>query len=296
VYCDQRDTFHVPSRAAERGTLQVVVLTAVMMVVEIVAGLAYGSMALLADGWHMGTHVAALGISVVAYALARRWADSPRFVFGTWKVEVLGGFASAIILAVIAVLMAGESVRRLFSPLTIAYDQAVVVAVIGLLVNLASAFLLQRGRVHAGDHHTAGHADLNLRAAYLHVVADATTSLLAIVALAGGRLLGWSWLDPVMGIVGAVLVSVWAWGLLRETSAALVDGAQVPMMCERAHSVLTAEPGVTVRDLHVLRIGQHQLAAVVAIEAEKPHSPAHYKALLAGIADLTHITLEVRPR
>jgi cation diffusion facilitator family transporter len=210
--------FHSANVLGERNTKRVVVLTAVMMVVEITTGWIFHSMALLADGWHMSSHVLALGLTAGAYALSRRYANDARFAFGTWKIEVLGGFTSAILLGGVALFMALESIERLFHPVAILFDQAIVVAVIGLAVNIISALLLRDDDHHHGHSHGHAHADLNLRAAYVHVIADATTSMLAIAALVGGKFLHWNWLDSAMGIVGAIVVGVWAWGLLRDTS------------------------------------------------------------------------------
>ncbi|HEX5363316.1 MAG TPA: CDF family Co(II)/Ni(II) efflux transporter DmeF, partial [Gallionella sp.] len=215
--------FNQGSPAAERSTRAVMWITAAMMVVEIAAGWWFNSMALLADGWHMSSHAFAIGLSAFAYAAARRYSTDPRFAFGTWKIEILGGFASAIFLLGVAAMMIFGSVERLFSPQQIHYQEAIIVAVIGLVVNIVCAKIL--GHAHHGhDQHSHAHADhdhhhhdLNLKSAYVHVIADAATSVLAIVALIGGWFYGWSWLDPVMGIVGAILVAVWAKGLLIET-------------------------------------------------------------------------------
>jgi len=212
--------FDPGNRAGERGTRAVMWLTAATMVVEIVAGWVYNSMALLADGWHMSSHAVAIGLSAFAYAAARRHAGDPRFAFGTWKIEILGGFASAVFLLVVVVMMVLGSVERLIDPQPIRYPEAMAIAAVGLAVNLASAGILGRAHdAHHGHdghhHHHHHHHDLNLKSAYLHVLADALTSVLAIVALGGGWLYGWDWLDPVMGIAGAVLVAVWARGLLR---------------------------------------------------------------------------------
>jgi cation diffusion facilitator family transporter len=224
--------FDAGNQAAERGTRAVMWLTAAMMVVEITAGWWFNSMALLADGWHMSSHAVAIGLSAFAYAAARRYARDPRFAFGTWKIEILGGFASAIFLLGVAAMMVFASVERILSPQPIHYQEAMIVAALGLVVNLVSAMILGGAHHHGHDHqhhdhhghHDHGHEhnhhehhDLNLKSAYLHVIADAATSVLAIIALAGGWLYGWSWLDPVMGIVGAAWVAVWATGLLIDT-------------------------------------------------------------------------------
>ncbi len=267
-----------------------------MMVVEIVAGLLFRSMAVLSDGWHMSTHAAALGITALAYVIARRSAHDGRYAFGTWKVEVLGGFASAIVLAMVALYMAVESVRRLAQPLQIQYDQALIVAVVGLVVNLVSARLLV-GHGEAGGHAHAGHGhahgDLNLRAAYLHVLADATTSVLAIVALLGGRFFGWAALDPLMGIVGAAMVSVWAWGLLRDTSRVLLDREMDAGVVGEVREALEADGATHITDLHVWRVGRVQYACVVSLVSDAPRSAEEYKALLRVHEELVHVTVEV---
>lgn len=292
--------FAVVDSSNERRTAMVVGLTAVTMVVEVTAGLAYGSMALLADGWHMGTHVAALAISVLAYRHARLHADDRHFTFGTGKVGVLGGFASAVALAVVALVMAGTSVERFFRPLTIQFNQAILVAVIGLAVNLASAALL-RGPHGSGDqagpgHEHAAHShhhDHNLRAAYLHVVADALTSVLAIVALLAGKLAGYVWLDPVMGLVGGTLIAWWAYGLARDTSHILLDRVSDSDLLTAVRSAIEAGSDDRVSDLHIWQVGPDKFAAIVSVVSSRPLPPEHYKSLLACHRDLAHVTVEV---
>lgn len=292
--------FNLDTREGERRTRLVVLLTACMMVVEILAGYLYGSMALLADGWHMGTHVAALSITVFAYRYARRHADDPQFSFGTGKVTALGGYASAMALAVVALVMGLESVGRLIAPELIRFDEAILVAVIGLAVNLLSAWLLRGG--HAGHHHAHGdsHAaqpghrhDHSLRAAYLHVLADALTSLLAIVALFAGKLLGWVWMDAIMGLVGAALITRWAYGLVVETSAILLDRSPGEDVLVRIRHAIESDADNQVTDLHVWRLGPRDLGAIVSLVTHDPREPAHYKALLAHLSDLGHVTVEV---
>jgi cation diffusion facilitator family transporter len=286
---------------AERNTWRVVALTAIMMVVEIIAGWLFHSMALLADGWHMGTHVAALGITVWAYVLARRHAGDPQFAFGTWKMEALGGFASALVLGMVVLYMVGESVHRLCKPLDIRYDQALIVAVVGLIVNLVSALLLQAPNAsgtHAPGHTPSlgqahSHGDLNLRAAYLHVLADALTSALAIVALLGGRLCGWSWLDPVMGLVGAVVVSFWAVGLVRDTSRVLLDREMDHGVVQEIRDVIEGNDATWITDLHIWRVGRAQFACIVSLVAAQPKTATEYRAQLAVHEELVHITVEV---
>jgi len=284
------------TQAVPRGearTRWVIGLTVVMMVVEIAAGWAFGSMALLADGWHMGTHAAALSVTAFAYLYMRRHAEDPRYSFGTGKVGSLGGFASAVALAVVAVLVFGESTWRLTAPVAIHFDYAIGVAVVGLVVNLVSALLLRDDHPdHAGSggHH---HHDHNLRAAYLHVLADALTSLLAIVALSAGKFLGWMWMDPVMGIVGSVVIARWSLGLLRQTSAVLLDGEVGAEQREAIRSLIESDGDNRVVDLHVWRVGPSHMAAIVSVVTHEPKAPDHYKALLAGRSDLVHLTIEV---
>jgi cation diffusion facilitator family transporter len=287
--------FDSVSRTNERRTVWVVVLTAVTMVVEIAAGVLYGSMALLADGWHMGTHVAALGISVFAYRYARRHADDRRFTFGTGKVGVLGAFASAMILAIVALAMIYESAHRLVSPQLIQFNQAIVVAVVGLVVNLASALILG-GRGEAGGDEAPAHGhhhDHNLRAAYLHVVADALTSVLAIVALLAGLFLRWVWLDPIMGIVGALVIGWWSFGLIRDTSRILLDGAVPGDVLARIRAPIEADLDNCVSDLHVWKVAGNKLGAIVSVVTSRPRPAVYYKELLVGVKDLAHVTVEV---
>ena len=286
---------------AERNTLWAVILTAVMMVVEITGGWAFNSMALLADGWHMSSHALALGLSVLAYAAARRFAGDSRFAFGTWKIEVLGGYSSAILLVLVAALMLYQSVERLISPTLIHYDQAIAIGLVGLLVNLVCAWLLrgghhhERGHSHGHDHGGhAGHHDLNLRSAYMHVVADAATSVLAIVALFGGKLWGANWLDPLMGIVGAALVAVWAYGLLRDSGRVLLDAEMNAPVVEEIREVIASSPiKATVCDLHVWRVGKGKYACIVSLATDAPVEPDYFKSQLRIHEELVHISVEV---
>ncbi len=285
--------FAVIEEHGERRTIQVLALTAVTMVVEIVAGLTFGSMALLADGWHMGTHVAAFSITIFAYRYAKRHADSVRFSFGTGKVSVLGGFASAVALIVVALVMALESVHRLFIPQEIRFNEAMGVAFLGLMINLISASLL---RVHSdhfqGDKHNHHH-DHNLKAAYLHVLADALTSLLAIGALFFGKFFGWHWLDPVMGIVGACVISKWAYGLLKDTSSVLLDESLDDNTITAIKRTLESHADNRVVDIHVWKVGPSHYATLVSLVTHFPENPEHYKQLLSGFDALAHITVEV---
>ncbi|MBY5347993.1 CDF family Co(II)/Ni(II) efflux transporter DmeF [Rhizobium leguminosarum] len=295
-------------RRNERRIWLVIALTAVMMVAEIAAGTLYGSMALVADGWHMSTHASALLISALAYLFARRQARNPRFTFGTGKLGDLAGFASAIILALIALLMAWESLLRLSNPVPIGFAQAIAVAVIGLAVNLASAWLLAgEGHVAHGDHahHHRGHhghgdhahqqktGDNNIRAAYLHVIADALTSVLAIAALTLGSLYGWLWLDPLMGIVGGLVIANWSWSLMKSSGGVLLDviseGETLP--AEIRGAIETADDRIT--DLHVWQVGPGHHAAIVAVLTSQPRDPAFYKGRLSALEELSHVTVEV---
>lgn len=284
---------------AERNTRWAVALTVIMMVAEITGGWLFNSMALLADGWHMSSHALALGLSVVAYAAARRFAQHPRFAFGTWKIEVLGGYTSAIFLVGIAGLMLYQSVERLFAPTPIHYDEAIVVAILGLLVNLICAWLLRGGHHHHhhdhdDHHHNHHHHDLNLRAAYLHVLTDALTSLLAIVALFGGKLWGANWLDPVMGIVGAGVVGIWAFGLIRDTGKVLLDAEMdKPIARMVAEHLKTTSPDTQVTDLHLWRVGKKHYACLMSVSVTNEVTPDEIKHWLRDIEELVHVTIEV---
>ena len=286
---------------AEKNTLRVAILTAVMMVVEIAGGWYYNSMALLADGWHMSSHTVAMGLSVLAYVCARKYAHDPRFSFGTWKIEVLGGYTSAIFLVMVAGLMVYQSIERLIAPSPIHYDQAIAIAMVGLLVNLVSAWLLKGGHAHNHGHDHAhghdadhGHHDLNLRSAYLHVLADAATSVLAIIALFGGKLWGAGWLDPVMGLVGAVLVSVWAYGLLRDTSRVLLDAEMNAPVVAEIREVIAASPvGARICDLHVWRVGKGKYACILSLATADDVAPEYFKEQLSIHEELAHISVEI---
>lgn len=275
----------------ERKVWLVIALTTTMMVVEITAGHWFGSMALIADGWHMSTHAGAMLIAVLAYRYARKNATNPRFSFGTGKVGDLAGFASAVVLVLIAILIGWESLLRFVEPVPISFDQAIMVAVIGLVVNLVSAWLLRDDHHH---HHHHGHGqDNNLRAAYLHVLADALTSVLAIVALLLGRYYGWFWADPMMGIVGAIVITRWSWGLIRDTGGVLLD--RVPQNGRTEHKVREAleAGGDTITDLHIWQVGPGQYSLIVSLASSAPMTPAEYKAKLQGIDHIAHLTVEV---
>jgi cation diffusion facilitator family transporter len=286
--------FSIKQDDAEKNTKIVMLLTAITMFVEIVAGTIYGSMALLADGWHMATHVAAFGIVVFAYQYARSHTNNPKYTFGTGKVSVLGGFASAIVLAVIALIMALESVTRFFQPQTIHFNEAICVAVIGLVVNLVSALLLQDHHHHTHEHeHHDHHQDHNLRAAYLHVVADALTSILAIFALFAGKFWGWIWMDAVMGLVGAAVIGKWSYGLIEDTSLILLDGAIDKRVKLDIVTAIERDADNRVNDLHVWFVAQNHLAATVSVVTHHPQTPEYYKNLLKDIPSLSHLVVEV---
>lgn len=286
----------------ERRTRLVIALTLAMMVGEIVAGTLFGSMALVADGWHMATHAAAMLIAALAYHFARKHARDGRFSFGTGKLGDLAAFASAVVLALISLLIGWESFLRIAAPVRIAFDQAIAVAVLGLAVNLASAWLLRDQPHH--DHHDHGHDhphshahghDNNLRAAYLHVLADALTSVMAIVALLAGSLYGWLWLDPLIGVVGALVIARWSWGLMRDAGGVLLDFTpQDSDLPAQLAAVMEAE-GATIVDLHVWRLGPGHRGAILSIVARNPQPPSHYRALLGHLRDLSHVTIEVEP-
>ena len=309
--------FDAGNRAAEQRTWIVVGITAITMVAEIVGGVLTGSMALLADGWHMATHVVALSIAGMAYLLARRWARDARFAFGTWKIEVLGAFASALLLGIVALAMGIESIHRLVEPAPINFVPALAVAVIGLVVNLASAWVLHagheghehgetahrdhdhdhphdHGRGHEdGHHHAKAHHDLNLRSAYVHVVADAFTSVLAIAALAAGLWAGWNWLDPVMGLVGGGVIAWWAKGLLADSARVLLDREMDSPVVNRIRGAIESDNDAEIADLHVWRVGRASYAAVMTVVAHEPLTPAAYRGRLAHIDTLVHVSVEV---
>jgi cation diffusion facilitator family transporter len=287
--------FSVKNETGEKRTQYVLILTAITMVVEIIAGSVYGSMALLADGWHMGTHVAAFFIAVFAYRYARKHANNPAFAFGTGKVNVLGGFASATALAVVALVMFVESLHRMFSPQSIHFNEAIFVACLGLFINVVSAFLLKDNHSHA-HHHAHDHPhdhDHNLRAAYLHVLADAMTSLLAIVALLSGKYLGWNWLDPVMGIVGAIIITRWSYGLLKQTSPILLDASIEEEYKRAIKQSIESDADNRVSDIHIWRVGANHYAAIIALVTHYPKTTEYYKNLLSKFNRLSHVTIEV---
>lgn len=290
--------------AAERSARRVMWITLVMMVLEIVAGLAFNSMALLADGWHMATHAFAIGLAAFAYAMARRFAGDRRFAFGTWKIEILASFTSALFLLAVAAAMVYESVAHLLSPVPIRFTEAMLVAALGLAVNVACALIL--GNAHDHDHGhphahegAAAHAhDLNLRSAYMHVIADAATSVLAIAALAGGAWLGWNWLDPLMGIVGAILIAIWARALMLDAGKVLLDSEMDHPVVREIREAIEAYPpwsaSTRIADLHVWRVGRSRFAVIVGLVTHDTGiSPADVRAQLAQHEELAHVSVEI---
>ena len=296
-------TFDSNSEVAERSTRLVMWITFVTMFVEILAGWAFNSMSLLADGWHMSSHALAIGLSAMAYAAARTYANDPRFAFGTWKIEILAGFASALFLLGVALTMVIGSLERLISPQAIQFEEAIIVGVLGLAVNLVCAYILGHAHHqhdHAHDHpHPAHehHHDLNLKSAYFHVVADAFTSVLAIVALVGGWLYGWAWLDPVMGIVGAVLVALWAKSLILETAKVLLDREMDHPVVQEIKDAVQADGQTRVTDLHVWRVGKKVYScALTAVTQDAQLTPKTLRERLAVHEEIIHSTIELHQR
>ncbi len=306
-------SFLVIEESNERRTLWASAITGIMMVVEIAAGLLTGSMALLADGWHMGTHLAALGVAVFAYRYARTKSQDLNFAFGTGKVAVLGGFASAVALAVIGLMMIFESAVRLFSPHAIQYHQALIVAGIGLAVNLACAVVLgghshhhshpedndhehDHSDAHSHNHsHGQSHRDHNIQAAYAHVLADALTSVLAIGALLAALFLGWLWVDAAVGIVGGLVVGLWAWSLIRDTSYILLDRSAEPELADQIRQRIESEEDNRVADLRVWPVGPGVFAVIVSLVATSPRPPAHYSDMLRIFPQIVYVTIEAHP-
>ncbi|WP_340121928.1 CDF family Co(II)/Ni(II) efflux transporter DmeF [Methylobacter svalbardensis] len=289
--------FSVINRKGERRTKLVLILTFLTMLLEIAAGILFGSMALLADGWHMGTHVAAFMITLVAYRYSRVHAHDQTFAFSSGKVGVLGGYTSSVVLGVVALIMLIESGQRIVHPQLIHFNEAIAVAGFGLLINLISALLLKDHHGHDhNDHHD--HHDHNLKAAYLHVLADALTSVLAIIALVLGKYYGWNWLDPVMGIVGALIIMQWSYSLMRETSPVLLDESIALKYKLAIKERIESDADNRISDLHIWRVGPGHFAIIVSIVSHDPKAPEYYKELLkgfryGGISKLSHITVEV---
>jgi len=298
--------FDSNSEVAERSTRLVMWITVVTMFVEILAGWAFNSMSLLADGWHMSSHALAIGLSAMAYAAARTYANDPRFAFGTWKIEILAGFASALFLLGVALAMVIGSLERLISPQAIQFEEAIIVGVLGLAVNLVCAYILGQahhqhghgpGHAHSAHEHHPHHHDLNLKSAYFHVVSDAFTSVLAIVALVGGWLYGWAWLDPVMGIVGAVLVALWAKSLLLETAKVLLDREMDHPVVQEIKDAVEADGQTRVTDLHVWRVGRKVYScALTAVTQDAQLTPNTLRERLAVHEEIIHSTIELHQR
>ncbi|HUO43788.1 MAG TPA: CDF family Co(II)/Ni(II) efflux transporter DmeF [Burkholderiales bacterium] len=295
----QYDHNYLPrtQRRSERRTRLALALTVVMMVVELAAGYATGSLALTADGWHMGSHAAALGISAFAYAFSRHHVANARFTFGTGKVGPLAGYTSALVLAFVALTMVWQSAARLLHPVSIGFNEAILVAALGLIVNLACALILAGGDGHHDHEHAAeGHAhrhDHNLRSAYLHVLADAVTSILAIVALVSGKYLGWTWMDALMGIAGAAIIGQWCASLLRSSAHVLLDAEDNDRLVADIAQRIEGDADNRIADLHVWRLGPLSHGCIVSLVTHEPRPAAHYKALLADIRGLEHVTVEV---
>ncbi|WP_109440914.1 CDF family Co(II)/Ni(II) efflux transporter DmeF [Acinetobacter haemolyticus] len=294
---------------AQKRILIATLLTAIMMVLEILGGWVFNSMALLADGWHMSSHMLALGLAYFAYRMARHYAHDPRFSFGTWKIEVLAGYSSAILLMVVAVLMAVHSVERLLNPVTIHFNEAIPIAMVGLVVNLICAWLLhddghhRHGHDHHHNHHHGHHHDhhhghhhhdLNQKAAFLHVVADAVTSVLAIIALFAAKYFGWNFLDAVLGIVGALLVARWSWGLMCETGKTLLDAEMAHPVVEEIREVVAQFPKVEITDLHVWKVGKGKFSCIVGLETNRADlTPDCVKAGLSIHEEIVHASVEI---
>lgn len=292
--------FNAEKKAVEKRTLIVVIVTLVTMIAEILFGWISNSMALLADGWHMGTHAFALGVSLAAYILARKYAQDESFTFGTWKIEILGGYTSAIVLGIVALVMIFSSIERIIHPLGIHYNQALMVAVIGLLVNVVCAFILTGGghdheHLHGGQqtHHEHHHEDLNLKSAYLHVVADAMTSVLAIVALLGAKYFDVVWLDPFMGIVGAGLIIRWSFSLLKDTGYILLQRETDGKIADEIRKEIESDNDSKICDLHLWKVAQDQYACILSVVTSKNISIDEYKKRLKGVHELIHITIEI---
>lgn len=292
------------TKKTERRLAWVMALTLATMVAEIVSGWLFGSLALLADGWHMASHSLAMFIALFAYAFARKHAEDPRFTFGTGKVDALGGFASAIVLGMIAVTVVWDAVERFTHPVPISYIEAIVVAAVGFFVNLISVLILeppgQHGHDHDHDHdhdHGHGHAEHkghSAHAAYIHVMADMLTSVGAILALAAGMFLSWNWLDPLVGLVSALVIAVWAWGLVKSTSGMLLDETESPKLIEEIRQKIEGDADNRIADLHLWTIRPGHMAAIISVVTHYPRPPSHYKELLQGLVELDHVTIEVQ--
>jgi len=301
--------FNAEKTAIEKRTLIVVIVTFAMMVAEILFGWISNSMALLADGWHMGTHAFALGVSLLAYIMARRWAKDARFTFGTWKIEILGAYTSAVVLGMVGAIMIFSSIERFMHPLSIQYNQALFVAVLGLVVNIACAVILNAGGHHSHGHEHEGahehhhhedeghahhdHEDLNLKSAYLHVIADAFTSVLAIIALLGAKYFNFIWLDPLMGIVGAVLIIRWSYLLVKDSGGILLEHETDEQIAEEIRNEIESDGDSKICDLHLWRVAQDKFACIVSLVTAREYPIEEYRMRLEKVHELAHTTIEI---
>jgi cation diffusion facilitator family transporter len=295
-------SFNADKQHIEKKTMIVVIITCSMMIIEIIFGWLTNSMALYADGWHMGTHAFALGVSFIAYIIARKQAKNSSFVFGTWKIEILGAYTSALILGVVAIFMVYTSIERLLNPLPIQYDQALLVVIIGLIVNLVCALILNTRSHHhthqhkdqeLHDHHHHTQEDLNLKSAYLHVVADAMTSVFALIALIGAKYFAYNWLDPAMGIVGAALISRWAYFLLKDSSSILLDHEKESPLTQEIREHIESDGDTKISDLHLWKVGDNKYACILSLVASTKYSINDYKNRLMSVHELAHVTIEL---
>ncbi len=281
---------------AQKNTYYVLILTAITMIVEITAGTMYGSMALLADGWHMGTHVTAFMITIFAYSYAKKYENTDKYSFGTGKVNVLAGFTSAIALGIVALLMVAESINRFFEPQIIHFNEAILVAIIGLVVNVASMFILHdnHDHHHHGEEHShEHHKDHNIKAAYFHVLADALTSLFAIFALLLGKYFGWNWVDPIMGIVGGIIITKWSIGLVKETSPILLDENIKKEYQNKIIEKIQKDEDNIVSDIHIWKISANHYSCILSIITHNPKTVDYYKKLLKDFHKISHISIEI---
>ena len=294
VKSDHSHQFDEGNPLAQKKILIATILTGVMMVFEIFGGWFFNSMALLADGWHMSSHMLALGLAYFAYKMARKYARDQRFCFGTWKIEILAGYSSAILLMVVAVFMGVQSIERLFNPVNIHYNEAISIAIVGLIVNFICAWLL-RENGHHHHHHSHDDHDLNQKAAFLHVVADAVTSVLAIIALFAGKYFGWDFLDAVLGIVGALLVAQWSWGLIRETGKTLLDAEmEHPVVKEIQEVIEELDSQITITDLHVWKVGKGKFSCILSLELHNVNLTADdVRKALSIHEEIVHVSVEV---
>lgn len=292
--------FDMSNPIAKRNTLYATLFTFVMMIIEIIGGLYYNSMALLADGWHMSSHVLALGLAYTAYVMANKYSNDFKFNFGTFKIEVLGAYTSAIFLLIVAFFMIYHSIDRLLNPTQIAYKEAIVIAFIGLVVNLISAWLLKDDHSHGHEHHHHHHEhnhDINLKAAYIHILADALTSVLAIIALIAGMIWGASWLDPLMGIIGSILVFIWAIGLIKQSAKILLDASRDEPITQEVIDVINAlKEEIEIVDLHIWRVGKGKYSCILSLYSKEKIDITYIKKELSIHEELVHISIEIAPK